>query len=409
MEQLFWSLLGAATMLALFLAATFTRRMRAARIEPLEEDSPLSALEQSLDTELELDDGRELEALAGFVGSQIADMASGVEGSSQLLIESIGKPEDIAAHAEELWINVHSLRMFARKILTFAEPVQPEVGVVDLRTWLTKLRHELESYVPCSSNVEMQVADCLPRVKASAQELHHAAMFLVDSLLSLQPQTSVLTVRASMDVQEDEDMFVVLEIFAESDEAPEVETSPSFDAHLGFRAARRILVAQGIDIRHAHVGGCNLGFFLSLPAAQTPEEAAEQYGPAAPLIPHPFGGVLILEDDLGVREMLAREMRKTGRNILTCTDGASANSLLEATPDRFELLILDEHSRLRPGSEVARRALDLNPEVKILLLTNGPSNTSGMREEERVRTATITKPFALSELRESLDSLLVSR
>jgi hypothetical protein len=104
----------------------------------------------------------------------------------------------------------------------------------------------------------------------------------------------------------------------------------------GYLAARNLLESQGALLSFDHVQGLRVSCLISIPAAQSGELEAQQQGPN-PEEGHAFGGILILEDDRSIRDMLACELRKTGRNIFTAADGASARSLLEATPERFEL------------------------------------------------------------------------
>ncbi|MCA8975214.1 MAG: response regulator, partial [Planctomycetes bacterium] len=123
---------------------------------------------------------------------------------------------------------------------------------------------------------------------------------------------------------------------------------------------------------------------------------------------HHFGGVLVLEDDPELREMIAYEIRGTGRKLISSVDGASARSLIEATPERFELAIVEHDARIESGSEIARLLSERCPGIGIVLLTTQPG--VGIRGlAAGARLFEIAKPFGVMELREALHELTVSR
>jgi DNA-binding response OmpR family regulator len=105
-----------------------------------------------------------------------------------------------------------------------------------------------------------------------------------------------------------------------------------------------------------------------------------------------------------VRAMLASELKATGRAVFACADGASARTFLEATPDRFELLILDHAQRLEGGDALAATIRAVAPGLKIFVLAAGRHAPN----EQWARMHHIEKPFGLHELRAALASILAA-
>ncbi len=414
MQSLLWFLLGIlAAFTALF--AFWLGRERedvSEAIEEEEEDEEKEIataellVEYRLANELLDDTSHQLESVAGSVGAELANLATGVEGHAQQLCEAMDQPTLVVSRAEQLWRGVRRLRLFSEKIISFSQASKAEITPVEMRPLLISLRHELEEYAGGSLKIELNIAASLPPALAAEYALRNAVIFLADTLLYLEPNASLLTISASNRLNEEDAPQVEIELCAEPEDSAEPRTPPRQDVQYGYLAARNLLIHQGASLSFDHVEGLNVSCMITLPAAESayPEELVE-VGPNPEEV-HPFGGVLILEDDCSIREMLANELSKTGRNIFTAADGASARSLLEATPERFELLILDQQARGEPGDQLAKRALDLHPEVKILLLSTEHSLGFKLSRESRQRLVMIPKPFALMELREGIGSLL---
>jgi DNA-binding response OmpR family regulator len=119
---------------------------------------------------------------------------------------------------------------------------------------------------------------------------------------------------------------------------------------------------------------------------------------------HRYGGALVLESDPSVRAMLASELKATGRAVFACADGASARTFLEATPDRFELLIVDDAQRLDDADALGTTIRTVTPDLKIFVLAAGRAD-DGSRWPQAHR---IRKPFGANELRAALASALAA-
>ena len=117
---------------------------------------------------------------------------------------------------------------------------------------------------------------------------------------------------------------------------------------------------------------------------------------------HQFGGALVVESDPAVRNMLARELRQSGRAVFACSDGAAARTFLEATPDRFELLFVDHHQRLDRRNGLGHAVHQLAPELKVCVL--GSRESADAAHWPGIRC--IEKPFGVHELRRALASVL---
>ena len=82
----------------------------------------------------------------------------------------------------------------------------------------------------------------------------------------------------------------------------------------------------------------------------------------------PMGsGVLIVDDDQDLREILARLVRKEGFTPLTAADGHSALELLRLRG--AEVMLADVHLPDRDGLELLQKAREMDPDLPVIMIT----------------------------------------
>ncbi|HSJ26582.1 MAG TPA: response regulator transcription factor [Acidimicrobiia bacterium] len=114
--------------------------------------------------------------------------------------------------------------------------------------------------------------------------------------------------------------------------------------------------------------------------------------------------VLLVEDDRGVRESLARALQFEGYDITTASDGGSGLELARSVdPDA---VILDVMMPVLSGLDVARKLRAEGSDVPILMLTarhEVPDRVDGL---DAGADDYLVKPFALDELLARIRALL---
>ena len=382
-------------------------------------ESRSSDLHAKLDVDVAremLDDtSRGLESLADSVGGELANLASGVVGNAELLCEAIGEPPLIAGRADKLLRSARRLRIFSEKILSFANTAQLHVRPLRVHDFLAGIGRELESYSGNGISVELETSEFLPPALVSEHELRNALMFLVDTLLYLESRASRVSLRAYAQISEYQDTRIEIEICAEAEDPNQPQRPVREAVQLGYLAARNLLAAQGATLGFKQLEGLSVSCFVGLQATdpiEIDDQSTRLEPPAVaaelPRTSHPYGGVLLLEGEESIRGLVAHELEKSGRNIVSCVDGAAARSLLEATPSRFELVVLDAEARLEDGISIARRALELSPEISILILENGKPHP--LPEELQLPNVwELYKPFGIQELRKALLGVLEAK
>ena len=77
--------------------------------------------------------------------------------------------------------------------------------------------------------------------------------------------------------------------------------------------------------------------------------------------------ILLAEDDIDMRRFLVKALQNAGFEVISYDNGLSAYQRLREEP--FELLLTDIVMPEMDGIELARRAAELDPDIKIMFIT----------------------------------------
>lgn len=118
----------------------------------------------------------------------------------------------------------------------------------------------------------------------------------------------------------------------------------------------------------------------------------------------PLRRILLAEDDDAMRGFLERALEKAGYEVVSFANGADAFARLNEEP--FTLLLTDIVMPRMDGIELARRAAELDPDLKIMFITGFAAvilnNDTAAPKDARV----LSKPFHLKDLVREVGRLL---
>ena len=110
--------------------------------------------------------------------------------------------------------------------------------------------------------------------------------------------------------------------------------------------------------------------------------------------------ILLAEDDNDMRRFLVKALEKAGYKVSSFDNGASAYDRLREEP--FSLLLTDIVMPEMDGIELARRAADLVPGLRVMFITGFAAVTlKAGREMPNARV--LSKPFHLRDLVAEVD------
>lgn len=118
----------------------------------------------------------------------------------------------------------------------------------------------------------------------------------------------------------------------------------------------------------------------------------------------PAKRIVLAEDDDSMRGFLERALERAGYEVLSFANGKDALERIEQEP--FTLLLTDIVMPLMDGIELARRASEIDPLLKIMFITGFAAVTLNNGVETPKDARVLSKPFHLKDLVREIDSLL---
>jgi two-component system cell cycle response regulator CpdR len=116
--------------------------------------------------------------------------------------------------------------------------------------------------------------------------------------------------------------------------------------------------------------------------------------------------ILLAEDDSSMRAFLERALVKAGYEVISFENGADALDRLKEEP--FTLLLTDIVMPRMDGIELARRASELDPELKIMFITGFAAVTLNNESRPPKDARVLSKPFHLKDLVHEVGKLLAA-
>ena len=118
------------------------------------------------------------------------------------------------------------------------------------------------------------------------------------------------------------------------------------------------------------------------------------------------GTILVVDDDLGVRELTADTLRRAGFEVLSAADGREGVEISRDRADEIRAVLLDRTMPGMGGEEAFEAMRSIREDARIILV----SGYSRERAEEQFSgsdlAAFLQKPFLPSTLLELLRSVL---
>lgn len=112
--------------------------------------------------------------------------------------------------------------------------------------------------------------------------------------------------------------------------------------------------------------------------------------------------ILLAEDDTVMREYLTRALERSGYAVSAVDRGTEAIPLLEA--ERFDLLLTDIVMPEMDGIELAQRAAELAPDMRVMFIT-GFAAVTLKAGKQMPQARVLSKPFHLRDLVMEVDRI----
>ena len=116
--------------------------------------------------------------------------------------------------------------------------------------------------------------------------------------------------------------------------------------------------------------------------------------------------ILLAEDDESMRGFLVRALEKAGHDVIAFANGEEAYERLKTEP--FTLLLTDIVMPKMDGIELARRAAEIHPGLKIMFITGFAAVALNPNNAAPKDAKVLSKPFHLKDLVSEVDRMVTA-
>ena len=367
-----------------------------------------------------------LGTLAGGIAHDFNNILSILRGNLLLIEADLEPGHPIAPAIAEMSRACSRARDLVRQILTFGRQQEQDRKIIGLQDVIEEALKLLRSTVPAQIEIRSRFAENVPTVLADSGQIHQIVMNLgINASQAIDRSSGAITVELdevhidatlahhSPDLHEGRYVRLrfgdsgagmsrdVLERIFE----PFFTTKPQGSGTgLGLAVVRGIVKSHDGGITVYSEPGKGTQFHIYFPVV---EGAATEVPRPAPV---PIAGkgqrILYLDDEDSLVLLARRLLERLGYRVAGFSDAAMALAAFEAAPDDFDLVLSDLSMPGLNGIDVARRVLEIRPEMPVLLASGYVRNEDvelarsiGVRE-------VIWKPTTINEMGELLGRVL---
>ena len=116
--------------------------------------------------------------------------------------------------------------------------------------------------------------------------------------------------------------------------------------------------------------------------------------------------ILLVDDEKSIAEMLQKMLENFGYHVTSLSDSIKALEAFRERPDQFDLVITDQTMPNIHGSELAKRMIEIKPDIPIILCTGFSSLISKEEASALGIRHFLMKPIVMNELAKAIRKVL---
>jgi PAS domain S-box-containing protein len=366
--------------------------------------------------------------LAGGVAHDFNNILSVIMGHTELALMDLPADHPVRSQIETVRDSAERAAALTRQLLTFARRQVIEPRLLNLNDLILNLNKMLHRLIGEDIQLVTQTAPGLHLVKADPGQLEQVLLNLVVNARDAMPNGGVVII-STQNVTLDETYarqhlkvvpgdYVLISVSDTgagiSDETKQHIFEPFFTTKgpgkgtgLGLATCFGIIQQSNGHIQFDTKVGRGTTFNIYLPRGrETP--ALTHKGDTELIVARGTETILVVEDELSLRNLIARVLRAQGYTVLEAPNGREALVLAETRPGKIHLLLSDVVMPEMGGPVLAEHLGALCPGIKILFISGYISNTAIRDTMATPGTQFLQKPFnpagLAKKVRQTLDT-----
>jgi PAS domain S-box-containing protein len=364
--------------------------------------------------------------LAGGVAHDFNNMLTIISGYSGLLLEHPSTVEPLRGYADEIRNASGRAASLTRQLLAFSRQQVLAPRVLELNAVVANIEKMLKRLIGEDIELVTVLGENLWPIKADPGQLEQVLLNLAVNARDAMPSGGVLSVATAnveMDSVAAQALFplkpgpYVLMTFSDTGIGMDAQTQahifePFFTTKetgkgtgLGLAMVYGIVKQSGGYIWVYSEVGKGATFKIYLPRS---EDELDGSGPGRSRVEAQHGTetLLLVEDEDAVRSLVRNVLREKGYRVLEASGGEEALEFSELYAGRIDLLVTDVVMPQMNGRELARRLLNVRPQIKVLYISGYTENAVWFQNGLDSSGAFLQKPFSPEALARKVREVL---
>jgi PAS domain S-box-containing protein len=411
----------------------------ACHAEPLRDAA--GALQGAICMSLDITDRKQLEEqlrqaqkmeavgrLAGGIAHDFNNLLMVIQGYADLLAERVTAGDPLRRNAEQIQMAAQRATSLTRQLLAFSRKQMLAPKVLNIQTVVSDMEKILRRLIGEDVALDTSSAPDLWLIKADRSQIEQVILNLAVNARDAMPQGGRLTIETA-NVELDSSyahppavlapgQYVMLAV-TDNGCGMDSETQahifePFFTTKekgkgtgLGLATVYGIVKQSGGYVWVYSEPGRGTSFKIYLPRIEEQQTGASRdRKPDARTLQRGTETVLLVEDEKGVRELAREYLEMCGYTVIEAENGHTALELAAMHSGPIHLLMTDVVMPGISGRELAQRALQIRPDIKVLYMSGYTDQAvvcHGILETDAVL---LQKPFTLATLAAKLREIL---
>lgn len=386
-----------------------------ANVRPGRHIAVIRDLTRQNELEAQLRQAQKMEAvgrLAGGIAHDFNNLLTAIAGYSEFLIGGHTDPR-LRRHAEEIKKAAARAASLTGQLLAFSRRQVLQPRVLDLNAVVSDMDMMLRRLIGEDVELLTMLEPELAPIRADQTQLEQVIVNLAVNARDAMPGGGAVTIETANIVIDDE-AHVELRLTDTGIGMTDSEREQLFDPFfttktggtgLGLATVHGIVEQSGGTIEVTSAPGMGSSFRILLPAVEALAE--EPVAPPKSAAPRPGDEtVLLVEDELVVRQLVAEILESSGYTVLQAADGPSALELARRHSGDISLLVTDVVMPGMSGPEVAQSVTAMRPGMLVLYMSGYTDSAIGHHGVLEPGIAFLQKPFSTDDLTRKVRGLL---
>lgn len=364
--------------------------------------------------------------LASGLAHDFNNLLTVVRGNAELVLLDLSPSHPARSSAEQVILACQRSAELISQMLAYAGKSQTLLRTIDLNSIVAEMAILLRAAVPHTTTLDTNLTFGSTPVLADAAQLRQVVLNLVVNAAEAVGEMGGRIVLRTFVAEYDPDtlrpmhggwhlspgVYVVLEV-ADTGSGMDAATQarifePFFTTKatgrgLGMAAVQGIVRSHGGTIAISSTVGVGTTFHILLPLHTAQVQTAE---PPVLQSTRVGGLVLVIDDEVAVRDVTHRMLVRLGYEVESVADGHTALARLQDQPERYALVLTDLTMPPPAGEAIVAHVRQLQIHLPIIVMTGYTTHDVATKLGRDLHLTVLAKPFTSTELQLAIQTAL---